>query len=259
MLAVLSSDSDHYRQAFEGFNEEWGSSVPFVLLGQTAPTRPDVIVAFGSLAAIQSRDTAPFLVACLAPGARRQRAGNELQIGLLPSPDRLLQRMHKLLPRMRVLRVIWTSEFQEPDVRELVRAGKSQGIAVQSERIDPVGSLPDRLRGMEDPADAVWLMPDPILVNARNFAVLQQYAAAKKIPLLAPADGLVEKGATATFSTSFRDSGKSAASALREMLTAGRWMEVVHPEALTVTVSAAAARELGFPLTPESQADRVLP
>ena len=51
VLAVLSSDSGHYHEAYEGFQEAWGSSVPYVLAGDVFPLGPlDAIVAFGSRA-----------------------------------------------------------------------------------------------------------------------------------------------------------------------------------------------------------------
>ena len=200
VVAVLSSDSPHYSAAFEGFQEAWGTPVSRLLLGDgEVMPRTRVVVAFGSQAALQ--DWAPHiqLVACLAPAARVGRQGGILIVDLLPSAPALLARIQAVLPRVRTLRLLWTSRAQRDSVEELMLAGEAIGMKVLAERVPSDEALPSVLRSLDAKVDAVLLMPDPVLVNATSFAVLREFSKAARIPFLAPMEGLAEKGATAPF------------------------------------------------------------
>lgn len=259
VLAVLSSDSSHYRQAYEGFREAWGSPVPAAMAGSVPPRRVDAIVAFGSRAAMSEEASSPILVTCLAPGAAPKREGAVLRVSLVPSGDALAGRLKQLLPRLQTLRVLWTSDYERRNVSDLTAAARTRGFAVISERIENPEDLPARVRGFTDRADALWLLPDPALVNAQNFKTLREYAKAARIPFLAPTEGLAEKGATATVAVSFRDVGRAAAEALKGRLAGAPIPDRVHSDRVVVTVNASAAREIGLELGPNSGVDRTIP
>lgn len=258
MFAILSSDSGHYRQAYEGFQEEWGSPVPFSV-GGAPDRRADAIVAFGSRAALRDWSEFPLLVACLAPGAHPGSERGVLRVELLPTPALLLARLKKLLPRLKVLRVLWSSDYEEAEVGELADAAAPLGIKVLSERVVNPRRLPERLRSFSTPADAVWLMPDPALVNAENFATLREYASAARVPFLAPTEGLAEKGATATLAAPFRDVGRAAAAVLKARLRGESPHQPAHADRVVVTVNASAARAVGLDLSAAEGVDRTIP
>lgn len=260
VLAVLSSDSDHYRQAYEGFQEEWGSSVPYVLLGRGDDPAPDAdaVVAFGSRAAIREWPGSVLLETCLAPGARPARK-DALDVLLLPEAPALVARMRRLLPGLKVLRVLWSSDLEDAEVGELSDAAAAQGVKVISERVENPARLPEKVRSFAGSADALWLMPDPALVNAKNFAALREYAAAARVPFLAPTEGLAEKGATATLAAPFRDVGRAAAAALKARRRGETVRSPCHPSRIVVTVNESAAKAVGFDLKAASGVDRVIP
>lgn len=256
--AVLSSDSEHYRRALEGFTEAWGSRVTVV--GERAPLPPQAwaFAAIGSKAAARRWPGNAVVVACLAPSVAKDPDDVMTHVSLLPDPSVLVNRLRALVPQLHVLRVFWSSESSRDDTEALVKAGSAQGIVVLSVRIDPPARLPERLRGFDDKADALWLMPDPALVNAENFSILREYAAAEKLPFFAPTEGLAERGATATIAATFRDMGRAAAMSLRARMAGRSEPEAVYVTRVTVTVNAAAARAAGLGPKFES-ADKVLP
>lgn len=257
---MLSSDSLHYRQAYEGFQAEWGSTVPFILAGseEAAVQELDAVVAFGSRAALREWPASVVLETCLALGARPARR-DVLRVGLLPEPAALIARMKKLLPRLSVLRVLWSSDFEREEVDALSAAAEEQGVQVLSEHLEEPDRLPARVRRFEGRADALWLMPDPALVNPENFAILREYSAAARTPLLAPTEGLAEKGAAATVAVSFADIGRAAAAALKTRLRGGPSDPLPRPSRIVVTVSAAAARASGLDVKSAQGVDQVIP
>lgn len=256
--AVLSSDSAHYRQALEGFTDAWGSTIPVVSAGASLPAGARAFGAIGSRAAARRWPRETVVVACLAPSIEDVEGDALTRVSLMADPEVLVKKLRVLMPRLAVLRVFWSSDSSRDDVEVLVMAGERLGVVVLSERVDPPSRLPERLRRLSDRADALWIMPDPALVNAENFAVLREYAAAQKLPFLGPTEGLAERGATATISVSFRDMGRAAAETLRARLEGRAEPEIVRLRRVTVTVNAAAARSAG--LGPNFDfADKVLP
>lgn len=256
--AVLSSDSAHYRQALEGFGEVWGASVPVVAAEEPLPAGAWAFVAIGSRAAARRWPKDSVVVACLAPGIESVEDDPVTRVSLLPDPDVLVKAIRALVPPLKVLRVFWSSDGSREDVESLEAAGERVGIVVLSERVSPPSRLPERLRALDGKADALWLMPDPALVNVENFSILREYAAAQKLPFLAPTEGLAERGATATIAVSFRDMGRAAALTLRSRLEGRGGPEISRASRVAVTVNAAAARAAGLGPRFDS-ADKILP
>ena len=258
IVAVLSSDSPHYRQAFEGFQEAWGSPVPHFMIDGDTPTAR-VVVAFGSKAALQDWPPETHLVACLAPAARAGRDGGILVVDILPEHLRLFDRIKTVLPRVRTIQILWTSTSQSADVEGLSEDAALAGLTVRAARLPSADALPEALRSIQGRADALFLMPDPVLVNATAFAILKEYSKAARIPFLAPTEGLAEKGATATFAAPFREIGRAAALALKSHLAGTESRPRVHSHVLTVTVSASAAADAGLDVEGLKGVDRIVP
>lgn len=249
-VAVLSSDSPHYRQALEGFTEAWGSTVTVVAAGRGLPAGASAFAAFGGKAAARSWPRDAVVVACLAPSITDDPSDGLTRVSLLPDPGALIAQLRALMPGLWILRLFWSSEPTRADAEALIAAGERQGLVVLSERVTPASRLPEHLRALSGKADALWLMPDPALVTEENFATLREYAAASKVPLFAPTQGLAERGATATIGATFRGMGRAAALALRARLAGGAAPDVVYPKRLTVTANGPAARAAGLKLEP---------
>lgn len=254
--AVLSSGSAHYRQALEGFIEAWGSTGPVVGAGRALPADARAFAAIGSEAAARAWPQDAVVVAVMAPSVADDPADGVTRVSLLADPEVIVARMRALVPGLQVARVFWASASARGDSEELIAAGERHGLVFLSERVDPPSRLPEHLRSLTGKAGALWLMPDPALVNEKNFSVLREYAAAERIPLLAPTEGLAERGATATIAASFRDMGRAAAASLRARLAGGAAPEVSYSKRVSVTVNGPAARAAGLSL---GSADKVLP
>jgi len=256
--AVMSSESEHYRRALEGFTEAWGSTVAVIGAGAPLPSAAWAFTAIGGKAAARRWPHDAIVVACLSPSVSSDENDAMTRVSLMPEPAVLVDRIRALAPKLRVMSVFWSSESSRDDVEALRKAGDARGLTILSERVDPPGLLPERLRASQNRADALWLMPDPALVSAENFAILREYAAAKKLPFFAPTEGLAERGATATIAATFRDMGGAAARSLRARLAGSIEPETVYVSRVIVTVNGPAAVAAG--LGPNFEmADKVLP
>lgn len=197
------------------------------------------------------------MIAGVAPSAPEDP--DVTRVSLVARPSLLVARMCRLMPGLKTLRVFWSSESSRADVDELARAGSAVGVAVVSTRVEAPSALPETLRAIKDRGDAFWLMPDPTLVDAANFAVLREYAAASKTPFFAPTEGLAQLGASATLAVPFREMGRVAAAVARARLAGKTVAPVVWADKVVVTVNARAASGCGLAEPAQGAADRTIP
>jgi len=262
VVAVLSSELQPYRQALQGMQEELGA--PVLVIGDAAlPASARVVVTFGSKAAMQSFAKEIAIVVCMAPGLRPEdipHDGPTFGIHMSPPADVVCARFKELQPRLVRLGVLWTSaslgEYLDAARPALLRLG----IELVAERLPDAEALPARLRSWSKRVDAVWLPPDPPLVNERSFAIVKEFAEANAVPFFAPTEGLVAKGAVAAVAGSFRDIGRTAGRAARHILAGESAAVERFPATGQVTLNLTAAARIGLEISPEAlrRVDRVL-
>ena len=267
VVGVLSSDLGPYQEAYEGFREAFGQEVPRISLASGSPeigrdTR--VVVAFGGKAALYGYPEGVSVIYCLAPAARLEASGSEVmvKVHMLPYAGYVVSKVKEIQPGLRRLGVFWASDAMSEYVGEISRASVAFGLEVAAERVGDPDELPDRLRGLlRRGVDGLWLPPDPLLINSRSFALLREFCRSNDIPFYVPTAGLVEKGAVASISASFREIGRTAGRVARRVLSGEHVPRAVYPEVVEVTLNLSAASEVGLEIPPavSAQADRVLP
>lgn len=267
VVAVLSAELGPYREAFEGFQEVLGRPVPSIPITEGTPRlsmETRVIVAFGGKAAQWEYPDRVVLIYGMAPGTTlglRDRKGLSVEVNILPRAATVLARLKEIQPHLKRLAVLWSSKSTEDYLNEVRKASHSSGIEILSERLNGPVDLPDRLRSLFGKIDALWLLPDPVLVNAQNFSILKEYSWSNRIPFYAPTAGFVQQGATASVSSGFREVGRAAGLAAKEVLS-GEWRQgIVYPERAEVTINLKAADNAGLQIPKEAlqNADKVLP
>jgi hypothetical protein len=270
VVAVLSYDSPAYREALAGFEEVYGHPVPTFTLSKGdihVPKTAKVVVAFGGKAVSYPYSADTTLVYCLTPMfwvGPEQPAVRRVRITVATRLDALLPKLKEIQPGLKRLAVLVVTRSTKNDEyhRELIRVARANGVEARIETLSQADDLPDRLRSLAGKIDAIWMPPDPLLVTPAAFAVAKEFARSNNMPLYAPVDSLVDKGATASFVSSFREIGRTAGrvAAQAEAGALGN-IEAVYPDRyeLTVNVTAAAESGLTIPLEVVKKADRVIP
>jgi hypothetical protein len=231
-LVVVSEPlSPSFREALDGFLAEWGETVDTVPAGRALPPGPrGVIIAFGGHAASRARqDGAPMVVA-LAPAYRPDgRRPATVRVAMTPSPERFVSALAAAGVR-RLLAV--RSVAADPDfLRRASVAGERSGVVIDDGILPGPDDLPHLLRRDGVRADAVWLAPDPGSVTPETFGAAREFSRARALPFFAPAAGLVMDEVRGELTVSFRDCGREAALAARELLAGRVVAGIVYPAA----------------------------
>ena len=269
VVAVLSSESAPYEEAFAGVQEAYGRPIPVYSLSHGKPDIPDdvrVIVAIGGQAAVfPYRRPDAALVYCVAPGIYLEGQENARLIGKVyvsPPPAVLLRRLRELQPGLRRLAAFWVDASALSYGDALKAEGLRQGITLRTARLGTAQALPEELRALRGRVDALWLPPDPLLINPESFSVARQFCWDNGLPLYVSIDTLADKGAAAAVFVSFRDMGRRAGTlAAQAAAGSSKTDAAAFGDHVSVTVNISAAKRSGLAISAGalSRADRVMP
>ncbi|MDP3543911.1 MAG: hypothetical protein Q8T11_15695 [Elusimicrobiota bacterium] len=213
-----------YREALEGAREEWGRPLDVAAADGLFPQGPPgVIIALGGSAAASARRHGAPLVVALAPSDR----GATVFIAMTPSPERLVSLL--AARGVRRLLAVRAAPAESEFSRRTVAAGRAAGVRIEAAVLSSPRSMPGLLRRAGMKADALWLAPDPDSVTPGTFAAAREFSRARGIPFFAPAAGLVSEESLGDLAVSFRDCGREAARAARELLAGRPVAKVVYP------------------------------
>lgn len=251
-VAVLSSASGAYMEAFSAFQAAHGEGIEYFDASKEKPVIPPgvkTVVAFGTKAASQAYPNWVDLVYCMAPGYfldNKARAGKTVKISMRSSPDQLFPKLLQMQPSLKRLWIFWTSPGYSTFPEDYGASGARLGVGVKVIKVESAEDLPGLLRKALGKADAFWLPPDPLLISPETLMILKEFSWSNGIPLYAATKGLAREGACAAIGISFADSGSAAAAAVKAMQAGEAQPGIIFPEKLEITLNASAAKRCGI-------------
>lgn len=253
VTVVLSSDLPPYVEAFQAFQNAYGSPIHQIDLKngpQDIPSGTQIIVALGGKAALQNYRSNATMIYALAPGLD---LGNEtnyqavIKVAMVPSAQDLLARLKKIQPKLRKLGVFWSASAQKSYINTLEQAAQEWDVEIISEQALQTDDLPNGLRWMlRKGIDGIWLPPDPVLITPRSFSMFREFSRANDIPLYVPSNGLLDKGAVASISCRFDEVGRTAGDIARRLIEGAKITGVVYPSQIMLWVNQQAATKAGL-------------
>jgi hypothetical protein len=265
IVAVLGSDRGPYQEAYQGFQAAFGGKVSLWPLDDTEnlPKETRVVVAFGGKAASGNFPDGAALIYGMAPGiwiGKESRNGFSVKVRMQPDAAVMLKEFLAIQPKLRKLAVLWMSDSEAASVRQFEKAGAGLSIGIASAHLRGAGELPARLRALKGGTDAILLLADPAIVNAENFEIIKQFSLSSNIAFYVPTAGLVEQGATAAVSISYKEIGRAAAEAARSFLSGSLKEGDISSIRTETTINLSAAKEIGLevPAAAVNSAARVI-
>ncbi len=263
IVAVLSSDAGPYREALAGLEQEWGGPIPSFIMSEGDPNIPEsarVVVAFGAKAAFFAESGHRTLIYALTLGTEVS-APAAVKICMEPEPAALLADLKTIDPWLKNLGILWLSPSAGLYADELREASVPYGVTIHDIQIEDIDEIPAHLRGLYGKIDALWISPDPTLLNANILPVFLSFSRANAIPLFVPTAGLLGQGAAASVAPSFREMGRSAGVAARAALQGQPQESRLYPSRIEIVINKKAAADAGLEVPEDAllKATKVLP
>lgn len=263
IIAVFTSETGPYQEVLAGLKQELKTGVQPGFLSQGEPKIPRsarVVLAFGSKAALKKYPEQTVIIYAMAPGLVLE-SPNAIQICMEPDASTLLANLRKIQPSLKRLGILWKSPRFEVYVERLRELGASSSLTIEGVAVESGKDIPDHLRAMYGKVDAVWLPPDPLLLNGESLPVFIEFSKANHIPLFVPTGGLVAQGATASVGPSFREIGRVTAIAAQKALESRAQDNTLYPINIEIVINKTVAAQVGLQISEEvfRKADKVIP
>ncbi len=224
----------------------------------------DAVFALGAQAAWLSREVLPNTPMTFAMVIDWQRYGfgeDVSGVAVELPVDSLLARFKLLLPGLRRLGVIHSGESSAITLAAARSAAASLGIELREEDVTYSDSVAGAYRRMRGEIDALWMVPDPVVVTPDNFRYLAERTRGDDIAFLAFSVNFVRAGALLSVAPDYATMGSQAAVLVERSLQRDADLPAVHPPiGSSLVINAETARDLGIDLdgTMLSFADKVI-
>ena len=224
----------------------------------------DAVFALGTQAAYLARTTLPDtpLVFAMALDWRRyalDEAGSGVAVEM--PADMLLTRFKLLLPNMSRLGVIYSDQAPSATLKAARESAGALGITLIEEDVTHAEDVAGAYRRIRKEIDALWMLPDPVVVTRDNFRYLAERTRRDGIGFLAFSENFVRAGALLSVSPDYATMGSQAAVLVSRMIEDGRSvLPVQAPIGSSLVINADTARTLDIDVSGSmlSMADLVI-
>lgn len=264
VVVLRSQDLEPYNQAYAGFSEACSANVTQYTLGgnrasqqrmaeEIVESRPRLILAIGLGAARLAKDQLreiPTLYIMVSNPKKYGLVGNNIAgVALNIPPETQFKAYDSLLPGLKTVGVIYNPENSGELIREATAVAGRMGKQLVAVAVGSQKEVPEALRSMLGKVDALWMVPDDIVVTTDSFKYFLVTTLENGIPFFAASEIFVEAGALAALSPDYVDMGRQGcqiATAIAEgrmgMAEAGSR----PPRKLNLSLNLKTARKIGL-------------
>ena len=235
-VVVLQSDTlAPYEAAVEAFEVGLGQDVrvynlrgdrerAVAVAHQFQKARPELVFAVGEKAAWTASNLlsdVPQVFAQVKDPQRFGIGGTQVTgvVSLIPT-ETMLSQFRVFLPDVRRLGFLHSAQLSV-DQQALVDEAKSAGFELLPVEIQSAKDLRAAVISTLRKVDALWLPPDPHLVNSDSFRFLSEASRRSGIPILTSSEALVHAGALIGVVPDHAASGAQAAALAKRILVQG--------------------------------------
>ncbi len=266
VLVVASDDLPQYREPIEAFEASSSRRVQLIDIDgsrergedllRAAARRNDIegVFALGGQAAHLSRQllgSRPLVFALVldpSPFASMSPEAAVAGISVEMPADALLTRFKLLLPQIRRVGMIHGPETPARLLAEASAASAALGLELVAEKIERSDEVAGAYRRMRTEIDALWMVPDAVVVTRENFAHLVERTRADGIAFLAFSENFVRAGALLSIAPSYATMGSQAAVLLDHVVSSGTGGDLQSPLGSKLVVNADTAKAIGIDL-----------
>lgn len=265
-IVVLVSASDApFKEAVNGFNAflaKQGRSASYDVIqleGNAAKAGPAVqrirsggarlVFTVGTLAtdaAVRELGDIP-IVACLVLRADLlKRAENATGVGLEFPVETQIAWMRKMLPRARSIGVLYSVSENQARVEEAAEAAKRAGMRLEAEAVRSPQDIPAALNTLATRADALWVIPDSIVLSPLIAKNILLFSFRNNIPVIGPSSPWVKAGALYALDWDYADLGAQCGELASKVIdgTAARALAPGSPRRIQYSVNLTTARQM---------------
>jgi putative ABC transport system substrate-binding protein len=271
IAAVLSQDAAPFQQALDGFRSHLdrqgigaridvyalhGDAEGAAKIMQRALEEPiDLILTLGSLGtqtAVREARDVPIVAGMVLDADDLGGAPNATAVVLDFPPETELRWLQRLLPGPHRIGVLYNPSENQVRIDAAVRAARAMGISLYARSVVSPKELPDALGSLNNRADVLWGVADPIVLNPQTAKPILLFALRNRIAFVGLSEAWVKAGALYALDRDYRDIGAQCGELALKILqgAAPRSLPPVPPRKVLYSVNLRTARHLKLDFRP---------
>lgn len=217
-----------------------------------------VVLAIGHKAMLAAQSSGATVVFCMVLGPSASPAKNVTGLRLEVAPSLQLAQIKRVHPAARRLGMIYDARTWSAYAKEATESATAQGLTLIARPVSDAKEVRAAFSEIAGSIDALWLIPDPSLVNIEIFNFLLVTTLERKLALFGFFADFTRRGALASVAPDYTEIGKQAAKLAAELAAKPAAARSPLPPSLAspggLTINAKTARQLGIELSDEAQA-----
>lgn len=211
----------------------------------TALAPASLVLALGSRAVEAVRDAhtdAPVIGALLA-GENSAQDKDIARITLEFPLDVELEWLHRVLPGVRRIGILYSTDANAVRVAQARDVGKALGFEIVARRVTSPAEIPAALAALASGADVLWGIPDDIVLTTETAKAVLLASLRNRVPFVGLSAQWVRAGALYALERDYADLGAQSADIAIRILdgTSPRAIGVVRPRKVTYVLNARTA------------------
>lgn len=260
---MFTSDAKAYQQAWDSFRSRLAASrvsvrSSKVILGRSEPRNLsteinkrnlDLTLAFGTRAsrlAVESAVRTP-VIFCMVLNPTGLFRSNSAGVMMEVSPDVKLRMIKRILPRVRTIGTVYSSETFSCYVKVLAECDQ-MGISLVAKKIETKKQLRTAARDVGRKSDCFLMLPDTKLYTPASVRALLLESLRLRFPVVGLSSDYTRAGALFSLDGDYNEVGKQAAEIALRILKGEnpRNIAPMQPRKCRLSVNVAVARRMGI-------------
>ncbi len=218
----------------------------------TKEKKPDLVIAIGPSAAnMAKREISDIpIIFCMVPNLEKYdlSADNITGITLQLPVKTQLATLKTLAPKIRNVGVVYNPKYTQKLINLAMESSTQLGMTLIPAKVDSATDVPMATRAFLGKIDALWMVADKTVLNARSFRTLLEFTWNHKIPFFSFSHKLVEAGALVSLSPDYLKIGRQAAKISNKILFDGlspKLIPIATPDSLDIALNLSTAKRIG--------------
>lgn len=214
---------------------------------------PPLVLALGPKAAwIATRELpgVPVVYAMVVDPRRYGLQGTQVTgVSMEVPPEATLSQFQLFAPDVRKLGVLLSASNTNPQVQAALAAARKLGFEPIVQRVTNERDVRAAWQRTAASVDALWLLPDPVVMNPETFRWLRGETLRRRMPLLASTENLVRAGALLCVAPDRDVVGQQAGELAQRILDGGEipgTIEPVPPGSMRVVLNRDTLEQIGL-------------
>jgi putative ABC transport system substrate-binding protein len=227
-----------------------------LVLAQLRETKPDMVLALGSLAvnsAGEQLTEVPVIASMVIDKAVLGKYKNVTGVALgFPLKEQVAW-LRKIIPSARDIGVIYSSEENEVQMASASILFKRNGLILQQKKIAAPTDLMPSLKQLKNSMDALWGVSDAMVLNSKTAQSLLLFSLRQRIPFIGLSKAWVKAGALYALERDYFDVGQQCAEMAKQSL-AGKGINniaVMTPRTIRYSLNLKIAKKIKIELSQE--------